>query len=166
MENKMKSAIKRIQSLKTLPTNSEASPSDVLIAREYLRRVALMAKALPEWKSGPFFDPKIVTEAELDATVKTEIEAVLNPVMQPNAYVRKLCADYIKWQAYVGIGNVVASSYADIYEPLLILFERGQDIGLHHGELMIGSFAVPLNRWLESANLAPVNLSSESSEGY
>lgn len=164
MENKMKDAIKRICSLKTLPSNRETTPSDVMIAKEYLRRVALMAKALPEWKSSPFFDPKIITEAELDANVKTEIEAVLNSEMQPNAYVRKLCADYIRWQAYVDTGNVVACSHANIYEPLLILFERGQEIGLHHGELMIGSFAIPLNRWLESANLPPADLSSEASE--
>jgi hypothetical protein len=158
MNNRMKSAIERVSLLSSLNNDRDASDHDVLLAKEYLRRIAVMAKTFPDWNLGPFFDTKMVTNIELETPVRSEIERLLSSKAQPNAYVRKLCADYIKWNAYADIGNSVASSNLDIYEPLLRLFERGQEIGLHHGELMIGSFAIPLNRWLEFAELTPLNL--------
>lgn len=157
----MKNSIQRVRAIPTLHANNEASTFDVALAREYLRRVALMAKSLSGWTGGPFFDTAAIAEADLDLQTKSEIETAINAEMQPNAYVRRLCVDYLKWQAYVEAGNLIACSYADIYEPLLKLFERGQSIGFHHGELIVGSFAIPLGRWLELSGIPPAKLDGD-----
>lgn len=160
MENKLRNAIQRVRTIGFANNPNEASAFDVVLAREYLRRVALMAISTSGWTGGPFFDAAKVVAADLDTQVKLEIEAAVSEVALPNAYVRKLCVDYIKWHAYRDAGHPLACSYADVYEPLLMLFERGQSIGFHHGELIVGSYAIPLKGWLELANIPPADLNS------
>jgi hypothetical protein len=163
MENEMKNSIQRVRAIRSLVGSNEASAFDVALAREYLRRVALMAKSLAGWTGGPFFDTTAVAAADLDVRIKSEIEAAVNAEIQPNAYVRRLCVDYLKWRAYVDAGNPTACAHANIYEPLMRLFERGHSIGLHHGELIVGSFAIPLGRWLELSEIPPADLDDDVS---
>lgn len=158
----MKKAIQRIKAIPPLYSSHTKSPIDADLAREYLRRVALMAKSLPGWDGGPFFNTSEVTANDLDPQVITEIDAAVTADTQPNGYVRRLCIDYIKWQAYVEVADPVACLYPDIFEPLLRLFERGQSFGIRHGELVVGSFAIPLTAWLESSEMPALDLDEKN----
>jgi hypothetical protein len=154
----MKKAMQRVSAIPPLGRSDGTSSFDADLAREYLRRAALMAKSLPNWEGGPFFNPAVVTLSDLSATLISEIEAVITSDSQPNGFVRRICRDYIKWQAYIDKGNPVATSFPEVYEPLLKLFERGQSFGMHHGELIIGGFSIPLESWLDSSEMPAFNL--------
>jgi hypothetical protein len=154
----MKAAMKRIKAIPPLRHSEYVSDKAGDLATEYLRRVAVMAQSLPSWSGGPFFNPTTVTSSELGSDIESEIRAVVSEDIEPNGYVRRLYLDYIKWQAYVEMGDPVACSHPDVYEPLIRLFEQGHPLGFHHGDLMVGAFAIPLTNWLRFAEKTSLDL--------
>ncbi|WP_431686458.1 hypothetical protein [Hahella sp. NBU794] len=117
---------------------------------EYLRRVAVMSNELGLDLSSPFFKPVkiLVISGDQSADAMVEFMAIAEDAdLVKNAYVRRSCECYLEWSEGGDEGRDVALAYPDIFDPLISLIESGGKFGLHHGEIMVGSSAIPLNNW-------------------
>lgn len=100
--------------------------SRALLMREYLRRAAVWAQAYGAEAAWPFFDlaeyvdPSIVldagTSAELDAYIRLHIGT---PSIQDT------CRGAVHWAAVRTRTRAELPDLPDMYEPLLLMFERG-----------------------------------------
>jgi hypothetical protein len=154
----MKFAIHRVRSLRPLSGVDSGNERDVFLVKEYLRRVALLSRDVEDWRFGPFFDAKKIGNWELKPEIESEFCKLPTANEQPNGYVRRICSNYIRWQAYADAGYELAKSHIEIYEPLIVLFERGQDLGFHHDVVVVGDYSIPLSNWAELASAPPLEM--------
>lgn len=124
-----------------------ASVDEIRLVRKYFWNVLCLSESVDDWPHGPFFNPENVVGRRLDDSHIAAIDDFLSKLRSENSYVRRICADALKWSLYANEGAQLAIEHVSIYEPLLSLFERGFDMRIHHGELIVGGLAVPLATW-------------------
>jgi hypothetical protein len=111
--------------------NWDRTSSSMALLAEYLRREALWVKALDyqrrQWR---FYD----FAAVIDPTIRAD-ERDIEVVNQfPCTSVgRNICTWYLHWVALEGAGKTTPFNLPPLYEPLIVLFERGAMITLEHG---------------------------------
>ncbi|KHL91216.1 hypothetical protein QW71_35955 [Paenibacillus sp. IHB B 3415] len=66
-----------------------------------------------------------------------------------NLYIKAICYYYLEICSLVDERVDKANEYADLYEPMIKLLERGGSFNLRQGELLIGTSAYPLSYWRE-----------------
>jgi hypothetical protein len=138
---------KHLTALHQVSDEFDASSEEVMLVKEYFRRVSVLAQELGRWHGGPFFDPVKLLGEPLLGDAERIIADFSTASNQPNAYVRRVCIDALRWTALAEQGEPLPQRHSDLFEPLIVLFERGCGFGLHHGELLIGGFAIPLQNW-------------------
>lgn len=143
----LEDVVSRVLAISSVSGDRDASSSEAILVRDFFSRVSSLAKDVGEWNSGPFFDPEKLIGISPDDNAKAAIDHLNSAGSQRNAYVKRICSDAIKWASYVSLGNSIAVNHPDVYEPLLLLFERQVDFGFHHGDLIIGDLSIPVGTW-------------------
>jgi hypothetical protein len=135
--------------------------STMALIREYLRRSAVVAEAVGETPNWPWFDAAarltlpgvdrrfLPAYVFLDAEPQYERPGVdpredrviaLNQHMNEGSgrqswYGRHSCWWYIRWAAIKNHPALAPLSLPDLYEPLIVLYERGGSFHPHHGDI-------------------------------
>ncbi|MDP1979220.1 hypothetical protein [Undibacterium sp.] len=118
------------------------------LACEYIRRVAVMSEQEQIALPSPFFDPLTILSIDGHAAKHAMLEFQSTAGAQvKNAYLRRTCECFLQWCEGIDAGKVIAIQYAELFEPLIRLIELGGSFGFHHGDLVVGTSAVPLRDW-------------------
>ncbi|MCX4677089.1 hypothetical protein OG413_17570 [Streptomyces sp. NBC_01433] len=97
-----------------------------LLMREYLRRAALWAEAFPAKSSWPFFDITRYVDPnfQLSPDIAHELDAFLRTRL--SGLVKTTCAGAVRLaELRVQHPAVGADGLPDLYEPLILMYERG-----------------------------------------
>lgn len=78
-----------------------------------------------------------------------------------NSFVRGTCEAYLEWLSLVESGDETALKFHDLYEPLILLFERGGAIRRRHGEIITGGYVFPVATAEYMSKWAPMDISDE-----
>ncbi|MFJ2895856.1 hypothetical protein ACIO87_13335 [Streptomyces sp. NPDC087218] len=102
----------------------EHAQSRRLLMHEYLRRAALWAQAYGAEAEWPFFD--VTRYADKDFQLPPELAAELDACLKKVAYgARKTCGAAVRFAALRERGDVALPDLPDLYEPLVLFYERG-----------------------------------------
>ena len=123
----------------------------VSLAKEFLRRSALWAKALGHAGEWPFFD--VAALAVPGVRAAPDDLAALHAALDGRLSSQHLrwCEWMLHWEAAQRAGVDRPQAPPDPYRPLLRIFERGCSVMRHHGDLLIGAASIPLrarDHWL------------------
>lgn len=137
--------------------------SNVALAKEFLRRAALIIKEYNLDVKFPFFS----AAKAIGKSQQIDIEKVCSQINTlNNTFLRRACECYIEWASLTDEGEPAAMKFPDLYEPLIKLFERGGSIGIHHGEVIVGKFAFPLKNSSIIALEDPIDISDMNLEKW
>lgn len=100
--------------------------SRALLMREYLRRAALWARAYGAEEAWPFFDVAeyVDPSVELDAEVSAELDEYIRRYVGTPS-IQKSCRGAVRFAAVRAETKAELPDLPDMYEPLLLMFERG-----------------------------------------
>jgi hypothetical protein len=56
-----------------------------------------------------------------------------------------LCKYFLEWEWIISVGEKIDASFEALYEPIILLFERGGRVSYHHNELVCGKYGWPQN---------------------
>lgn len=133
--------------------------SNIALAKEYLRRASVLLKQNSLTAKFPFFNASKVVSGDTQIDI-LKICPEFESLEQNMA--KFVCQWYLEWAILIENGNSVAIEHKDLYEPLIKLFQRGGYIGLHHGDVAVGKYTLPLNHWNYTALEEPINISDEA----
>ncbi|MEO3751587.1 hypothetical protein [Streptomyces sp. B6B3] len=144
--------------------------SRALLMREYLRRAACWARAYGAERVWPFFD--IVEYIDPTVQVDDDVLAELDELSSHmgTLYVRTTCQAAVRWAALREKTEPQPSDLPDLYEPLLLMYERGggfyieefielNGIAIRRGNVETNLAATPF------LTLAPATLDAMDAEG-
>ncbi|MGW7712299.1 hypothetical protein [Streptomyces sp. NPDC054771] len=102
----------------------EHAQSRRLLMHEYLRRAALWAQAYGAEAEWPFFD--VTQYVDKDFQLPPELAAELDACLKKVAYgARKTCGAAVRFAALHARGDIALPDLPDLYEPLVLFYERG-----------------------------------------
>jgi hypothetical protein len=104
-----------------------------VLFREYLRRAALWAQAFSAEGDWPFFDvsPYVDPDFELSAEVSAELAELLGRL--PDGQIRRTCSGAVRLAELQARNPAAAPGLPDLYEPLVVFYERGGEFALDNG---------------------------------
>lgn len=163
MNKRFNDAIQRISEIRWGEMGEIEKKSHVALAKEYIRRAALLIQSCSLNTKFPFFN----AAQAVGKNPKIDIEKVYPQIGNiENVFARRVCECYIEWSILVDLREPIAIQFCDLYEPLIILFERGGTIGLHHGEVVVGKYAFPLGNPSSIALEDPIDISDSGLEKW
>lgn len=142
-------ALERILAIKWEPDDSRVN-SHIALLREYLRRAALWAKALDCTDEWPFFDVAAHI-CPLECADDTNVKLLKTHFTETPFYVagmiEKTCEWFLHWDRVKNLPKVSEFTLPELYEPLIIMYERGGIFSMEHGffDFAVGSF--PRGKW-------------------
>ncbi|QDQ25172.1 hypothetical protein FNU76_01695 [Chitinimonas arctica] len=112
----------------------------------YLHGVASISRAEGLGLSSPFFLAKDVLGfgANIEKTVQM-LRAKRGRL--ENVYNMAICINYLVWCHALDSNMRLATEHPNIFEPLVKILEAGGSIGIHKGEVVVDSFAIPMSDW-------------------
>lgn len=147
MSQSIDDTVSRVLALAPIDGRGDPSEPDVLLLRQYLGNVDALAGAVAAWNGGPFFDPRKVIGRDVTPRHARIVNEVDGRLIRQDGYVKRQCIAAVLWAIYLDEGERLACEHEDLFEPLLRLFENGIGFTIHHGEILIGRFALPLSTW-------------------
>jgi len=143
----------------------DTRPSHVALVREYLRRSALATRALGATDLSPWNDPAgFVRHPDLDLNVVPGYTLLSSAPEYPGAgfdpledrvlalnqqlprdftsLMRTTCLWAVRWASLQRLPVVQRHGLADLYEPLLVLYERGGWFRTEHGQVDFGGVMI------------------------
>ncbi|WP_143086366.1 hypothetical protein [Amycolatopsis saalfeldensis] len=123
---------------------------------EYLRRAAIWADALDAGDEWPFLDVAAHLDPNLRADPKTikQLDEISVYIASPQ--VRIVVESSLHLATLRDASTAGIPDLPDLYEPLLILFERGGGFGISNNFIDFGIRMVPLKTWQERRNTQPI----------
>ena len=133
-------------------------PSNMALVQEYIRRAALLITTYHLETSYPFFNAAraLGHHSTLDVMDQCPRLGELT-----NSFMKGTCVAYLEWLSLVESGNEEAIKFHDLYEPLILLIERGGTINMRHGEIRTGGYAFSLANAEYMAKQPPLDISDE-----
>ncbi|PHA95894.1 hypothetical protein [Bacillus pseudomycoides] len=127
-------------------------PSFELLVSEFIRRGNIFRDIYsPENK----YRLAIFSAAEtISAEIQVDIEGIINDLnlLRYGWTARYLCKSFLEWSYLINSNNKIAMQFEDLYEPIIMLYERGDRISYHQNELLCGKYA-----WLRNCYDLPKN---------
>ncbi|MFI0220139.1 hypothetical protein [Streptomyces lydicus] len=171
-ENSSRRVLQRLRSIDWADdfAASKHANSRALLMREYLRRVALWARAYGAEQSWPFFD--IVEHVDANFQTPPDIAAEMEEILAGLAptSVKRTCRAAIRWVALRDTRDDPPAELPDPYEPLLLMYERGGGYFLEE-YLDLNGVMIRLGNVASNASatpfvtLAPATLDALDAEG-
>lgn len=154
---------RRLRAINWTQVGQFQKTSNGYLMAEYLRRLALLDRELDGRIDHIFFDPGTVFKTDF----KDRGEEFFNLSFKPqNAYVAHICKTYLMWCSLLDEENRIVSKFADLFEPLIVIVERGGDFGFHHGELIAGNSAFSVKNWRARWAMSPIDISEKFLNQY
>lgn len=141
MNGELINAVRRVSNIEWDKVGKEEKISNMALIKEYLRRAAVLIKTNSLNVRYPFFD---ATEALGKEQWVDLVKMCPQLEKINNAFIKRICECYIKWAILVDEKEAIAVQFSDLYEPLIMIFERGGTVGVHHGDIVTGGGALPL----------------------
>jgi len=161
--NRYNEGIKRINNIKWDKSGSIDVPSNMALVQEYIRRAAVFIKTYDLKTPYPFFKASNALGFDNDLG----IDELCPPLKElKNAFMKGTCEAYLEWLNLVFIGIEPAKKFHDLYEPLILLIERGGTIRRHHGEIITGGYSFPLANAEYMSKQAPIDISDRGLEKW
>ncbi|MEK4663637.1 hypothetical protein [Paenibacillus sp. SAF-068] len=161
--NQLYKGIERINSINWSTSGGTDEPSNMALLQEYIRRAAILTTTYHLKTSYPFFNASRAFgyDVDLDITEKCPQLKELK-----NGFLKGMCEAYLEWLLLFDSGNEIALEFHDLYEPLILLIERGGTIRRKHGEIITGGYAFPLANAEYMSKQAPIDISDEGLEAW
>jgi hypothetical protein len=161
--NRLVTGIERIGRIDWSVSTQVDDPSNMALVQEYIRRAALLITTYHLETSYPFFNAAraIGHHSTLDVMDQCPRLGELT-----NSFMKGTCVAYLEWLSLVESGNEKAIKFHDLYEPLILLIERGGRISLLHGEIRTGGYVFPLANAEYMSKQAPIDISDEGLRGW
>jgi hypothetical protein len=131
-QSKVEQAKSRVMAIDWEKRDWLKTGSNLLLFKEFLRRVVLAAEAIGLFKGtgagwlmgnhAAFFNPSLELEAEEIDELAEELQI---PDVYTSWYVKRFCIYYIHWAMVEDYPEVQQHNLLNPYEPLIILYERG-----------------------------------------
>lgn len=159
MADRLKKAMERINSINFNNINYVDCASHKILVQEFLRKATLVMNEfnITRSKMGyPHIKAYDLIGKDLDEDIWTtfpELEDI------ENTTVKYMCNYYLEWTILGEMGIFAAIKYADLYEPMIKLFERGGCHYIRKGELNVGISAFPLGFWRHHTVEKPYDIS-------
>jgi hypothetical protein len=155
--------------------------SHVALMKEYLRRAAAVAEALGLTADWPWFDAaarltlpgvdrrrlpgRVFLDPEPqydgpgadpleDRVIAFNVRLNADPPAE-GVYARRTCLWYIRWAAVKGHPALAPLGLPDLYEPLIVLYERGGQFRLEHAYIDLGDTMLAIS-FRNALALAPL----------
>lgn len=150
--------IERIERIDWNVSSRVDDPSNMALVQEYIRRAALLITTYHLETSYPFFNAAraLGHHSTLDVMDQCPRLGELT-----NSFMKGTCVAYLEWLSLVESGNEEAIKFRDLYEPLILLIERGGRISMRHGEIRTGRYVFPVANTEYMSKQAPIDLSDE-----
>lgn len=131
--------------------------NDMMLLKEYIRRVALFADFLSLNIRNPIFNAASVIKNESEINFDIVCQKIKNI---ESGVIRVICEYYIEWSDLIDKKDNIAVKFSDLYEPALKILERGGMFGIRQGDFVIyGGGTFPVSAWRELAKDATLDLS-------
>lgn len=134
MSVRLDSAIHRINKIDWGNIGYTDRKSDLILAKEYIRRAALFMKHISQDAQTALFRAADVYGRDFIV----DIDKVCPKVRELGVYTRCWCKYYVEWAALADEGEPLVLQFIDLYEPIIMLYERGVILKMHHGCFDIG----------------------------
>lgn len=143
---------KALQRINNIDWNirKENLPSQVFLVTEFINRGNIFrdAYAPDNHIRKPIYSAAKVVGVEEETLVKVHKKVEELELLKHGWPVEFLCKFFLEW---VWINSIQAKRdirFDDLYEPIILLFERGGRISYHHNEMVCGKYGWPLNVYL------------------
>lgn len=163
MNEQLINAIKRVSNIQWEKVGYIERVSNMALVKEYLRRVALLIKTHSLNVRYPFFDAS-------EAIGKTQHLDLIKICPQlgtvTNTFIKRICECYLKWAILVDEKEPVAVQFSNLYEPLIMIFERGGTVGRHHGDIIAAFGVLPVPNIDCMSKQDPIDISEKGLEEW
>lgn len=154
---------KRVNNIDWSKSGSKDEPSNMALIQEYIRRAAILIRSCDLQSSYPFFNAARALGYDADPSI-VENSPKLKELT--NSFMKGTCEAYLEWLKLMDCGNETALKFDDLYEPLMLLIERGGTIRRRHGEIITGGYAFPLANAEYMSKQAPIDISDEGLKAW
>ncbi|MGW7159817.1 hypothetical protein [Paenibacillus taichungensis] len=147
--------IERINNIDWNLSGTVDEPSHMALIQEYIRRAAVLITLYDLETPYPFFKAShaIGIDSDLGISEKCPELAGLK-----NTFMKGTCEAYLEWLNLQDTGNEIALEFHDLYEPLILLIERGGSLRRRHGDIIAGGYAFPLANADYMSKRAPIDM--------
>ncbi len=128
--NNAEQMLERLLSVRWENTISHA-PSNMVLAREYLRRSALWAKTLDCTAKWPLFDVAFEIDSSIradESMIRKAADHLAQRKLSTLNWVFKTCLWSLHWSTLVDSKGTGQFNLPIPYEPMLVIYERGGSI--------------------------------------
>ncbi len=133
-------AIQRIEDI-NWENVQDSQPSFELLVSEFIRRGNKFRDIYaPENK----LRLAVFSAAEvINAEIPIDIEGIVDSLnlLKYGWTTRNLCMSYLEWSYLTSSKDKIAIDFNDLYDPIIMLYERGGRISYHQNELLCGKYA-------------------------
>jgi len=146
MENTFNKALERIRNINYDSDKAfeiSGNESSGLLVSEFLRRGNTFRDLYDNKESRyPIFSAADVINEKIPEEITELIETSMSEGLLKYSWTTQyVCKWYLEWMYLNSIRVEMALLYADLYEPMIRLYERGGGVGFHHAEFTCGRFA-------------------------
>ena len=134
--------------------------SQIALMREFLRRMALWARAVGAEAEWPFFSVAD-TLAERSPVVRERLNSIdlssLDEALSAATFHPKhLCRWYVEWQLIEDLDDVRAFSLPAPYDPIIVAFERGGAFHVENRMFQFGTAQFPFGTVRDRVSEPPI----------
>lgn len=163
MMNPFSKGIERINNIDWNISGTVDEPSNMALIQEYIRRAAVLITLYDLETPYPFFKVSHAIGFDSDLGIS---EKCLELAELKNTFMKGTCEAYLEWLNLQDTENEIALKFHDLYEPLILLNERGGTLRRRHGEIIAGGYAFPLANADYMSKQAPIDISDEGLQAW
>ncbi|SFE60127.1 hypothetical protein SAMN04487969_104107 [Paenibacillus algorifonticola] len=140
---------KAVQRIKNIDwsVRKQDLPSHALLVTEFINRGNVFRDVYcPENKMRkPIYSAAqiIGVEEKILLDIQKKVEEL--DLLKQGWTVEFLCKYFLEWEWAISVGEKIDVRFEDLYEPIILLFERGGRVSYHHNELVCGKYGWPQN---------------------
>jgi len=138
--------------------------ADSVLIAEYYRRVGVFLQSISKEATSVYIGMDMLIGHKVAEEAWDEFHAQFPQFKPLNHWLMKLlCMHYLRWCSLIDAGEEKALQFPDVYEPIIVLFEKGGGgISTHHGELVGGFGAFSRTIHSSRGDQAPYEISEEA----
>jgi len=165
MNERYNRSIQRINKIDLIKCDNTYKRSNNILAKEYLRRIALFMEYISVDHKYPFFRAADVLERD---NIISFYEVCPQLVEVNCRDPKSICKYYIEWSALADEGEPLALKFEGMYEPVIKLFERGVHLRIQHQFLEVGGGnSLDLTKGIRAyASETPLDISEIALDNY
>lgn len=130
--------------------------SNVALVREYIRRASLFKLTFSIGGHFPIFSAAYDIGKDINVDINSVCPALAD---FNNHYMWHISKFYLEWATLIDEEVPEAIQFRDLYDPLIMMYQRGGMWYPRKGEVNVGSYSFPLIKISEIALELPIDIS-------